>query len=112
MAGPKTVAAHIGLTLRGAAAAAGRPEGAVRVAAALPISVTDDLERVRAQAAQRFASYGQLPSLRAMLDREACSGPQDAALSEDDKYVSERLDELRDAGVDEFVGVPFDARLD
>ena len=109
MTGPKTLARHIGPTLRAAAADAGRPEGAVRVAAGFLVSVTDDVERVRAQAAQQFALYGQLPSLRAMLDREGYSGPQDAALIGDEKFVSERLDEVRDAGVDEFVGLPFDA---
>jgi 5,10-methylenetetrahydromethanopterin reductase len=109
MTGPKTLAGHIGPTLRTAATDAGRPEGAVRVAAALPVSVTDDVERVRAQAAQEFAVYGQLPSYRAMLDHEGYGGPQDAALIGDEKYVSGRIDELRDAGVDEFVGYPFDA---
>ena len=87
----------------------GRPEGAVRVVAALPVSVTDDVEGVRAQAAQDFVMYGQLPSYRAMLDREGYRDPQDAALIGEEKLVTERLDELRDAGVDEFVGYPFDA---
>ena len=109
MTGPKTLAEHIGPTLRGAAADAGRPEGAVRVVAALPVSVTDDVEGVRAQAAQDFVIYGQLPSYRAMLDREGYRDPQDAALIGEEKLVTERLDELRDAGVDEFVGYPFDA---
>jgi 5,10-methylenetetrahydromethanopterin reductase len=109
MTGPKTLAEHIGPTLRGAAAEAGRPEGAVRVAAAFPVSVTDDVERVRAQAAEQFALYGQLPSYRAMLDREGYRDAQDAALIGDEKLVTERIDELRDAGVDEFCGYPFDA---
>jgi F420-dependent oxidoreductase-like protein len=109
MTGPKTLAEHIGPVLRGAAADAGRPRDAVRVAAALPVSVTDDVERVRAQAAQQFAMYGQLPSYRAMLDHEGCRDPQDAALIGEEKVVTERIDELRDAGVDEFVGYPFDA---
>jgi 5,10-methylenetetrahydromethanopterin reductase len=109
MAGPKTLAGHIVPTLRGAAADAGRSEDAVAVAAALPVSVTDDVARVSAQAAEQFAVYGQLPSYRAVLDREGFSGPQEAALIGDEKFVSERLDELHDAGVDEFVGLPFDA---
>jgi hypothetical protein len=44
-----------------------------------------------------------------MLDREGYRDPQDAALIGEEKLVTERLDELRDAGVDEFVGYPFDA---
>ena len=108
MTGPKTLGGHIGPTLRGAAAEAGRPEGAVRVVASFPVSVTDEVERVRALAAEQFALYGQLPSYRAMLDNEGYSGPQEAAMIGDEKFVSERLDELRDAGVDEFVAYTFD----
>ena len=112
MTGPKTLADHIGPTLRRAAAEAGRPEGEGQVAASLPIAVTDDVEGLRAQAAEQFALYGQLPSYRAMLDHEGYRDPQDAALIGDEKFVTERLDELRDAGVDEFVGYPFDASGD
>ena len=64
---------------------------------------------MRAQAGKEFALYGQLPSYRAMLDQEGYRDPQDAALIGEEKLVTERLDELRDAGVDEFVGYPFDA---
>jgi 5,10-methylenetetrahydromethanopterin reductase len=108
MTGPKTLAEHVGPTLRRAAAEAGRPEGAVQVAASLPVAVTDDVEGLRAQAAEQFALYGQLPSYRAMLDREGYRDPQDAALIGDETVVTERLDELRGAGVDEFIGYPFD----
>ena len=108
MTGPKTLAEHIGPTLREAAAEAGRPSGAVRVAAALPVSVTDDVAQARAQAATLFAMYGQLPSYRAMLDREGFAAPEDAALIGDEATVTERIDELRGAGVDEFVGIAFD----
>jgi len=112
MTGPKTLAEHVGPTLRRAAAEAGRPESEVQVAASLPIAVTDDVEGLRAQAAEQFAIYGQLPSYRAMLDHEGYRDPQDAALIGDEKFVTERIDELRDAGVDEFVGYPFDASAD
>ncbi len=109
MTGPKTLAEHVGPSLREAAAEAGRPESAVRVAASLPVSVTDDVAGARARAAEEFAIYGQLPSYRAMLDREGYSGPEDAAIIGDEKTVSERLDELSGAGVDEFAAVVFDA---
>jgi len=112
MTGPKTLAEHIGPTLRTAAAEAGRPEGEVQVAASVPIAVTDDVGGLRARAAEQFAIYGQLPSYRAMLDREGYRNPQDAALIGDEKLVTERIDELRDAGVDEFVGYPFDTSAD
>lgn len=108
MTGPKTLKEHIGPALRGAAAEAGRPDGSVNVAAALPVSVTEDLQSARSVAAQQFAMYGYLPSYRAMLDREGYAGPEDAALIGDEDAVSARLDELRGAGVDEFIAIPFD----
>src|ERR1700736_3833656 len=108
MTGPKTLKEHIGPTMRTAAAEAGRPDGAVSVAAALPVAVTDDVAAVRSLAAEQFAMYGQLPSYRAMLDREGYAGPEDAALIGNEATVRDRLDEVRAAGVDEFVAIPFD----
>ncbi|MBI5735426.1 MAG: TIGR03564 family F420-dependent LLM class oxidoreductase [Mycolicibacterium neoaurum] len=103
MTGPKTLAEHVGPGLR--AAAHGRP---VRVVAALPVSVTDDVDGARAQAAEQFAMYGQLPSYRAMLDREGYAGPADAVLIGDEETVTSRIEGLRAAGVDEYVGVVYD----
>lgn len=108
MTGPKTLAGHVSPTLRQAAADAGRPEEAVRVVAVLPVSVTDDVDGARKQAAEQFAMYGVLPSYRAMLDREGYTGPEDAAIIGDEATVKDRLDELRAAGVDEYVGATFD----
>ncbi|MGZ8714311.1 MAG: TIGR03564 family F420-dependent LLM class oxidoreductase [Mycobacterium sp.] len=109
MTGPRTLAEHVVPTLRGAAAEAGRPESAVRVAAALPVSVTDDVDGARKHAAKEFTVYGTLPSYRAMLDREGYAGPEGAAIIGDEDTVSARLDELSAAGVDEFTGSLFDA---
>ena len=108
MCGPKTLGEHIGPTLRAAAEEAARAADAVRVVAALPISVTDDVAGARAQAAEQFGMYGTLPSYRAMLDREGYANPEDAAIIGDEKSVSDRLDELSAAGVDEFAGLVFD----
>jgi F420-dependent oxidoreductase-like protein len=104
MTGPKTLAGHVGPALRDAAG-----DRQVRVVAALPVAVTDDVDGARAQAAEQFAMYGQLPSYRAMLEREGYAGPADAALIGDEATVTARIEELRAAGVDEYVGVPFDA---
>jgi 5,10-methylenetetrahydromethanopterin reductase len=109
MTGPKTLAGHVGPTLRQAAADAGRPQDAVRVVASLPVSVTDDVDGARKAAAKQFAMYGVLPSYRAMLDREGYAGPEDAAIIGDEATVRGRLDELAAAGVDEYVGATFDA---
>ncbi len=107
MTGPKTLAGHVSPTLRQAAADAGRPD-AVRVVAAIPVSVTDDVDGARKQAAEQFAIYGHLPSYRAMLDREGYAGPEDVAIIGDEQTVRDRLAEIEAAGVDEYVGVTFD----
>ncbi len=108
MTGPKTLAEHIGPTLREAAVEAGRSQTAVRVAASLPVSVTDDVDGARAQAAEQFAMYAYLPSYRAMLDREGYAAPEDAAIIGDEQTVSDRLDELAAVGVDELAASVFD----
>lgn len=104
MTGPTTLAEHVAPTLR--EAAGDRP---VRVVAALPVSVTDDVDGARARAAKQFAMYGHLPSYRAMLDREGYAGPEDAAIIGDESTVAERIRALGTIGVDEYVGVVFDA---
>ncbi len=109
MTGPATLAGHVVPSLRQAAADAGRSESDVRVVAALPVSVTDDVDAARKQAAEQFAMYGFLPSYRAMLDREGYAGPEDAAIIGDEATVRGRIAELADAGVDEYVGATFDA---
>jgi F420-dependent oxidoreductase-like protein len=109
MTGPATLSGHVVPSLRQAAADAGRAESDVRVVAALPVSVTDDVDSARERAAEQFAIYGQLPSYRAMLDREGYAGPQDAAIIGDEATVTGRLNELREAGVDEYVADTFDA---
>jgi 5,10-methylenetetrahydromethanopterin reductase len=107
MTGPKTLAGHIGPTLREAAAGAGRPDGVVKVLAGVAVCVTDDVDGARARAADEYAIYGTLPSYRAMLDREGFAGPEDAALIGDEATVGDRIDELRAAGVDECIAFPF-----
>jgi 5,10-methylenetetrahydromethanopterin reductase len=102
MTGPRTVADHVRPTLREAAG-----DRKVEVVTALPICVTDDAAAARAHAASEFAIYGKLPSYRAMLDREGWAGPEAAALIGTESEVAERIEELRAAGVDEFVGATF-----
>lgn len=104
MTGPKTLADHVVPTLWDGSQ--GRP---VRVVASLPVSVTDDVDGARKRAAEQFAMYGQLPSYRAMLDREGYAGPEDTAIIGDEATVAERIRTLGAVGVDEFVGAVFDA---
>lgn len=105
--GPATLAAHTVPTISAAAEAADRP--APRVIAALPVCVTDEVDAARARAAEVFAIYGQLPSYRAMLDREGAAGPADIAIIGSAGEVAERIGALAEIGVTDFAAVPFPA---
>jgi F420-dependent oxidoreductase-like protein len=108
MAGPDTVGNHIAPTIVRAASDAGRPPP--RVVVALPVAVTDDEGAARSKAAHVFAMYGNIPSYRAMLDREGVDGPADVAIVGDQAAVTARINELFERGATEFVGSPFDNR--
>lgn len=105
MTGPATVRSHIVPTITAAAKEAGRPSP--RVVCILPICVTSDPDAARATAAKAFAIYGQLPSYRAMLDREGAAGPADVALVGDEAAVEAQLADVADAGVTDFVAGEF-----
>jgi len=108
MTGPATLAEHTVPTLKSATAEAGRPE-AFRVVAGLPVCVTDDADAAKERGSQVFAIYGQLPSYRAMLDREGADGPADVALVGDEKTVAAGIARLADAGVTDFLAAEFGA---
>lgn len=98
--GPKTLAELTIPTLRQAAADAGRPEP--RVAVALPVCVTDDVEASRKRAAQVFAIYDTLPSYKTMMDREGVDGPGGIAIVGTEAEVRDQIDELKSIGVTDF----------
>ncbi len=103
MVGPKTIASHIVPEISEAAADAGR--GDPRVMASLPVCVTDDEDATRAFAAVAFANYGELPSYRAMLDREGAEGPADVCLIGDEVKVRNGLAAIAAAGATDFAAV-------
>ncbi len=105
MTGPDTVEAHIIPTINEAAVEAGRPRPQVSVG--LPVCVTSDPDSARAKAAEVFALYGNLPSYRAMLDREGAEGPADVVMAGDASSVQAQIGRLEDMGVTEFLGAPF-----
>jgi 5,10-methylenetetrahydromethanopterin reductase len=105
MTGPRTIEEHTGPLLRKAAADAGNPDP--RIVCGLPVCVTDDVDGARARAAKTYAIYGQLPSYRAMLDREGADGPADVAILGDEKAVASRISDLADAGVTDFAASEF-----
>jgi F420-dependent oxidoreductase-like protein len=105
MTGPATVRDYIVPAITQAAAQAGRP--GPRVVCALPVCVTDDPDAARARANRLFQIYGQLPSYRAMLDREGAADPGDVALTGDEKSVAAQVEALREAGVTDFVAAEY-----
>lgn len=104
MTGPNTIRDHVAPTIRSAAAEAGRPDP--EIIAGLPVGVTDDVTGVREQCAKEFASYGMLPSYRAMLDKEGAQAPEDVAIIGDEDTVAKALEDLFEAGATEYVAVP------
>ena len=98
--GPKTLAELTIPTLRQAAADAGRPEP--RIAVALPVCVTDDVDASRKRAAQVFAVYDTLPSYKTMMDREGVDGPGGIAIVGTEAEVRDQIDELKSIGVTDF----------
>ena len=112
MTGAKTVETHAAPRLNAAAKAAGRPKP--RIAAGIPIALTNDAAGAREWAATNLVIYGQLPSYRAMLDKEGLAGPADLALVGDEKALDAGLARMRDAGVTDFIAsiLPSDAGAD
>jgi 5,10-methylenetetrahydromethanopterin reductase len=105
MTGPATVRDYIVPTIRAAAQEAGKP--APRVVCILPVCVTDDPDGARTRAARVFEIYGQLPSYRAMLDREGAQGPADVAIVGGEDTVAGQITALADCGVTDFVAGEF-----
>jgi F420-dependent oxidoreductase-like protein len=105
MTGPATIRDYIVPTISEAAVAAGRPSP--RVVCLLPVCVTDDPAGARDRANRVFAIYGQLPSYRAMLDREGAAQPGDVVLTGDEDAVAAQIRALEEAGVTDFVAAEY-----
>ena len=101
MGGARYLAEHCVPVIAAAAREAGRP--APRIVAGLPMLVTDRPDEVRGRAARAFERYGQLPSYRAILDREGVGGPADVSLIGSEKDVEAGLRQLESAGVTDAV---------
>jgi F420-dependent oxidoreductase-like protein len=96
MVGPKTISAHIAPRIREAASAAGRSEP--RILAGVPVCLTEDVGRARANAAEALKMYAGLPAYRAMLDREGIAGPEDLLVAGSEGAVREGLARFGAAG--------------
>ena len=100
MVGPKTMEDHIVARISRAAGEAGRPSP--RVVGGVPVILTRKVEEARQRIAGGLAMYGQLPSYRAMLDREGVDGPADIAIVGDENALRGEIDRYRNAGVTDF----------
>jgi F420-dependent oxidoreductase-like protein len=96
MVGPRTLAEHTAPRLRAAANGADRPNP--RIVAGYVVCVTDDAPSARRRISREYEIYGELPSYRAMLDREGVAGPEDLALIGGADSVAERLGAITAAG--------------
>ena len=103
--GPQTLKNHTIPTIKAAADKHGRDSA--RVIAALPVCVTKDVAAAHERAAKVFVIYGQLPSYRAMLDKEGAAGPADIAIAGSESEVLDRISALADMGVTDFAAVEF-----
>src|SRR5262249_25166983 len=104
MVGPKTLAQHVTPTISAAATKAGRP--APRILVGLPICITNDVQAARERAARSLVMYGQLPSYRAMLDREGAAGPADVLLAGSEREVERQLQQVAEAGATDLSATP------
>ena len=102
LAGPRTIAGHIAPAI----AAASGQHLAPQVVAALPACLTSEPDAVRDRAAAGLAFYAELPSYRAMLDREGASSPADVAVIGDEAAIERAVSRLADAGATHFVANP------
>ncbi len=96
MVGPKTMESHILPSLR-----AGGNDNPT-VVAGIPIVLTTRVDQARESIANNLTIYGQLPSYRAMLDREGAAGPADIAIVGDENSLRGEIKRFEDMGVTDF----------
>lgn len=108
--GPKTVAEHIKPRICESAAAAGK--SAPRIVATLPVCVTDNEVAVRARATKTLAMYAELPSYKAMFEREGVSEPGELAIVGSVAKVEDSIAVLAEAGVTDFAASAFTTNSD
>jgi F420-dependent oxidoreductase-like protein len=101
MTGVGTIENHIAPTIAAAAQAAGRP--APRVVVALPVAVTHDVVAAKARMNEAFSIYPNLPSYKAMLDKEGAAQAGDIGFIGDEESVAASVRGLADAGATDFL---------
>ena len=100
MVGPNTMESHIVARLHKAAEDAGKPTP--RVVGGFPMVLTTNVEAAKEKINEQLVIYGQLPSYRAMLDKEGAEGPADIALVGDENALRGEIQRLESIGVTDF----------
>ena len=59
------------------------------------MTLTKNIEKAKEKVAQDLVMYGQLPSYRAMLDKEGVNGPEDIACVGDENHLRGRFSVMR-----------------
>jgi len=97
MTGPKTLETHIIPKISKAAKEAGKP--APRIVAGVPFALISDKASVVDRLNRGLKMYGELPSYRAMLDKEGSATPADFTCVGDEKEIRATIRRYRDLGV-------------
>jgi F420-dependent oxidoreductase-like protein len=96
MVGPRTMENHIIKSLRDGGLSA------PRVVGGYPVLLTHRPDEARKEIGKMLTIYGQLPSYRAMLDREGLRNPEDVAILGDENLLRGELRRLAEIGVTDF----------
>src|SRR6478735_6024733 len=108
--GAETLRSYVLPTINAASESAGR--AVPRVIAGLGVAVTDDVAGTHERAAHVFQIYGQLPSYRAMLDREGAASAADVMIIGSAAEVTDKVGELIEMGVTDLATVEVGATPD
>ena len=100
MTGPKTLESHIIPNINAGAESAGKPTP--KIVAGFPVVLTNDEAGAREAIGKTLQIYGQLPSYRAMLDKEGVAGPAELAFAGDEATIRGKIQQLKDVGVTDF----------
>ena len=104
-AGVRTLGSYIVPRVNEAARQAGKPPP--RIAACLPLCVTEDLPGAYERAILEMGSSERFPSYQRMLAMEGVDRPADVAIIGDETDVTRKIRALFDAGITDFLGRPF-----
>ena len=100
MTGPKTLESHIIPSINAGAQSAGKPTP--KIVAGFPVVLTNDEAGAREAIGKTLQIYGQLPSYRAMLDKEGVAGPAELAFAGNEASIRAKIQQLKDVGVTDF----------